>query len=623
MHEGRWEYSGGLEEGIQRYMSREYDGMEEFFKPYVNDVLKTVKYLRDDHGDGRLFKMFEDTVLALVVKNYLEYDYVVGNPPYVNIKNIPESKQGWYKELYESAYGRFDLYVLFLERGLSWLKEDGKLGYITSNKFTRSRYGKKIRQIITSRYSLSEYVEFGDINIFSDATNFASILIIDRDEDREQVPYAKVHEAEETVFDDIRRHLGNENILTDSLEISTYPLSDLSEENWRFTPQPVREVQNRIQKRAARNLEDVVLGVREGVASGGDKSFMLSPEYAEEQDLEEELLWPIIRGKHVRRWVVNWDNELVIYPYDENGNLVELEQYPNIKKHLDKHREDLEDRYCVRKANKEIYEYHGPHPKSMFEGDFKIATPDMATENHFSFTDGFDCFKNTAYVLTFNESIPYSQKELLGLLNSSLAELTIKQTSPPLRGKPFRYRYKSQYVNKIPLPREVDDLEQIVDQIIKIEKIEQKIRSFPESYIENPRMDVSYVDYEWQTKRNPVEGSIQQLTDGRFAVTAGRSDKITDPLIDTGDEEERRFRAKYIHAAVDGSSVKSGEAVSIPIPLNLSDIETVLKKLKKDKLTVKNTNFEALESEIDEIVYDLFGLTEGEQDIIEEYLEIF
>jgi hypothetical protein len=259
----------------------------------------------------------------------------------------------------------------------------------------------------------------------------------------------------------------------------------------------------------------------------------------------------------------------------------------------------------------------------MFEADFKIATPDMATENHFSFTDGFDCFKNTAYVLTFNESIPYSQKELLGLLNSSLAELTIKQTSPPLRGKPFRYRYKSQYVNKIPLPREVDDLEQIVDQIIKIEKIEQKIRSFPESYIENPRMDVSYVDYEWQTKRNPVEGSIQQLTDGRFAVTAGRSDKITDPLIDTGDEEERRFRAKYIHAAVDGSSVKSGEAVSIPIPLNLSDIETVLKKLKKDKLTVKNTNFEALESEIDEIVYDLFGLTEGEQDIIEEYLEIF
>nr|WP_234402858.1 N-6 DNA methylase [Halarchaeum acidiphilum] len=143
MHKGIWEYHGGLEEGIHRYTTQEYDGLEDFFEEYVNDILGTVRYLREEHGDGRLFKMFEDTVLSLVVKNYMEYDYVVGNPPYVNIKNIPDSKQEWYKTLYKSAYGRFDLYVLFLERGLNWLTEDGELGYITSNKFTRSKYGQK------------------------------------------------------------------------------------------------------------------------------------------------------------------------------------------------------------------------------------------------------------------------------------------------------------------------------------------------------------------------------------------------------------------------------------------------------------------------------------------------
>lgn len=110
--------------------------------------------------------MFEDSVLALVVKNYMDYEYVVGNPPYVNIKNIPDSKQDWYKQLYNSAYGRFDLYILFLERGLEWLTEDGKLGYITSNKSTRSKYGQEIRRIITSQYSLSQYIEFGDISVF-------------------------------------------------------------------------------------------------------------------------------------------------------------------------------------------------------------------------------------------------------------------------------------------------------------------------------------------------------------------------------------------------------------------------------------------------------------------------
>lgn len=56
MEEETWEYSGGLEQGIYRYTSQEYDGIEEFFAPYVDDILNTVQYLREDHGDGRLFK---------------------------------------------------------------------------------------------------------------------------------------------------------------------------------------------------------------------------------------------------------------------------------------------------------------------------------------------------------------------------------------------------------------------------------------------------------------------------------------------------------------------------------------------------------------------------------------
>lgn len=182
MAQSEWEYLGGLDGAIGRYTTREYEGIEGFFAPYVEDILDTVRYLKDEHDDGRLFKMFEDSVLALVVKNYMDYEYVVGNPPYVNIKNIPDSNQDWYKQLYNSAYGRFDLYILFLERGLEWLTEDGKLGYITSNKFTRSKYGQEIRRIITSQYSLSQYIEFGDISVFSDATNFASILIIDKNQ---------------------------------------------------------------------------------------------------------------------------------------------------------------------------------------------------------------------------------------------------------------------------------------------------------------------------------------------------------------------------------------------------------------------------------------------------------
>ena len=88
-----WRYRSGLEERINRYTTQDYSGTEEFFAEYVNDMLETVRYLREEHDDGRLFKMFEDTVLALVVKNYMEYDYVVGNPPYVRSQNLPEGQK--------------------------------------------------------------------------------------------------------------------------------------------------------------------------------------------------------------------------------------------------------------------------------------------------------------------------------------------------------------------------------------------------------------------------------------------------------------------------------------------------------------------------------------------------
>lgn len=624
MQKGRWEYGGGLEEGIHRYSTREYDDIVDFFEPYVNDILETVRYLREDHGDGRLFKMFEDTVLSLVVKNYMTYDYVVGNPPWVNIKNIPESKQNWYKEIYNSAYGRFDLYVLFLERGLDLLNEDGKLGYITSNKFTRSRYGKKIRRIISTEYSMAEYIEFGDVDVFSDATNFASILIIDKDKNRTHVPYAKVHEAgDKDIFESIRNKLGGEEIITESLEISTYPLSDLTEDNWRFTPRTVRSVEDEIRNEMHRTLEDISLGVREGVASGEDDAFIVSPEYAEKNNLEESLLWPIIRGKNVRRWKAKWHNELVIYPYNEDGDLVELDDYPNIKAHLDSHKELLKDRYCVKTGGKSIYEYHGPHPRSMFEGDIKIATPDMATENHFSYTNGYDCFKNTVYVLTFSGGIPYSEKELLGLLNSSVAEFSIKQTSPPLRGKPFRYRYKSQYVNQIPLPEDTGNIGKKVDEILEIESIQEKIEQFPESYLEEYNGEVSYINYTWQTNRNPVDCCIKELEGDRYSVTAGRTDEIVSPVMDRGDKVTRRLRAKYVHNSANGRSVKSGEQTSIPVPESGDGVKQLLKSLEDDKKSLEQRKVEGLESKIDQEVYDLIGLSEKSREILEKYLKVF
>ena len=239
----------------------------------------------------------------------------------------------------------------------------------------------------------------------------------------------------------------------------------------------------------------------------------------------------------------------------------------------------------------------------------------MATENHFSYTDGFNCFKNTVYVLTFSENQPYTEKEILGILNSSTSDFIFKQISPFVNDR--YYRYKSQYTEKIPLPEQKQGVEEVVETLLEIDEMKMKMERFPHSYIQSNSGELEYISYEWKTRRQPVNASIERREEGDFAVEAGRTDSITDPRMESED------RAQYVHAAVDGRNVKSGEEVSIPIPRRDEDVRALLAELENDRTTIEETDIAELEAEIDEIVYDLFDLADEERDVIEDYLDVF
>ncbi|MBK9013849.1 MAG: class I SAM-dependent DNA methyltransferase [Saprospiraceae bacterium] len=104
------------------------------------------------------------------------FDVVVGNPPYVRQEVISPFKP-FFEKAYKTYHGTADLFVYFIEKGITMLKPEGLYSIIVANKWMRANYGKPLRQWLKQR-QLVEIVDFGDLPVFEDATAYPCVLTV-------------------------------------------------------------------------------------------------------------------------------------------------------------------------------------------------------------------------------------------------------------------------------------------------------------------------------------------------------------------------------------------------------------------------------------------------------------
>ncbi|WP_300222274.1 Eco57I restriction-modification methylase domain-containing protein [uncultured Helicobacter sp.] len=118
--------------------------------------------------------------------NFLGFDCVIGNPPYISAPSQEENPQlsNQRKILslskrFESLYQKWDLYIPFIELGISQLcKENAICSMIVPYPLTNQTYGKKLREILTSRFNLYELTDLRGKKIFESATVTNCIVFI-------------------------------------------------------------------------------------------------------------------------------------------------------------------------------------------------------------------------------------------------------------------------------------------------------------------------------------------------------------------------------------------------------------------------------------------------------------
>jgi hypothetical protein len=264
------------------------------------------------------------------------FDIVIGNPPYVRQELLSPELKEYCSLNFETYSGVADLYVYFIEKGLALLREGGYLSFIVSNKFLRANYGKKLTGYIQKNYTLVELMDFGDLQVFEDATTYPCIITIKKTIPEGPMTF-KYLRLETLEVADLRAELEEKGY-----EVTITPDSG----GWSLENRRSRNLLERIKELGVPLGEYVGEKIYRGIVTGLNEAFVIDgqkrKELIEKDSKSAEIIKPHITGREVRRYSIDWEGKYLIKAKD---SLDIFQDYPAVFEHLIQYRKKLEKRW--------------------------------------------------------------------------------------------------------------------------------------------------------------------------------------------------------------------------------------------------------------------------------------
>ncbi|ACV11886.1 adenine-specific DNA methyltransferase [Halorhabdus utahensis DSM 12940] len=383
-----------------------------------------------DTHKGRLEKarsQFENAPVQFEVFDFLdserdigEFDYIIGNPPYVPITEIDESKKDNYRNCFKTAAGRFDLYILFFERALNLLNDGGRLAFITPEKFEYTETANVLRQQFSS-YHLQR-LEHVSEDSFPSHTTYPTISIVSNTPSNgtKVVPRQGNTREVSLPFDGSRWSQLVRDIDPD-LDLTGVSLGDITE---RISP---------------------------GMATGADSVFVFSQGEAPSEF--DQWSVPTISGKELEQQSISRSVDPTaefLCPYDDSGNLIDESDLDTFGEWLnDVHRSRLEERSCFQKGRREWYAWHENPPMDQMLQE-KILFRDITDSPRFWLDERGDIVpRHSVYYLIPKDSVDIV--ELQSYLNTDKVERWLRATCDHARNGYLRLQ--SKVLEDLPVPK--------------------------------------------------------------------------------------------------------------------------------------------------------------------------
>ncbi|HEY7778242.1 MAG TPA: Eco57I restriction-modification methylase domain-containing protein, partial [Nitrososphaeraceae archaeon] len=306
-------------ESLDNLMSIELDSQ------ISNTLLRNIKHKLSELGlsPSLAHKL---TIKQDYLTSYLkEFDIVIGNPPYVRHERIAHNKKKTYRSLFKTFSHRSDLYIAFLEKSLQLLRPSGILCFICPDRWLRNKYGEIFRRHLFENYSLSLIINLHNAEPFEEKVNGYPIVVkIKSTEQRGNIDYFVVDNIE-----DLKRIA---NIKDSNIQSSRSTINHRIIHKPKSYDQLTLEESYKIPNPSnLTKIEEQGFRIGIGVATGLDDVF-LSPGIVNR--VERNLLVPIVLSKDVINGEIVWSKNYVLNPYEKDGSLINLNDYPMAKSYF-------------------------------------------------------------------------------------------------------------------------------------------------------------------------------------------------------------------------------------------------------------------------------------------------
>ena len=369
------------------------------------------------------------------------FDFIIGNPPYVRMEEIPTHILREYRESFHTATDRADLYIPFFECGLSLLGSEGTLAFICANRFAKNQYGMALRKFIYENYRVRDYINLEHTKPFlSDVSAYPAIVVLDRK--RGGPTHAiTVDNLEPDTLNSIRKascnatgtSLFNKWYAGGAPWVSTCARRHLSlQELGRNFP----------------TIESSAPGTKIGigVATGADSVFVLTRNH---DDIELSRQLPLLVTQNIRCDQLNWSDHWLLNPFSDtdDGKLVKLTEYPGLCQYLTQHEAVLKARHCARNRIHTWYKTIDRIWLKLVKTP-KLVIPDIQSGGIVGYDPGEYYPHHNVYWIT---SETWDLRALQAILRSSCVTEQLRAHSVEMRGGSIRYQ--AQNLRQIRIPK--------------------------------------------------------------------------------------------------------------------------------------------------------------------------